>query len=70
VADDILSNYQHIIDSFTFITGSKGVFDLRVNGDLLYSKHATGRHAENGEALHLFRDYVGTDVPTYPKSET
>jgi hypothetical protein len=48
--------------------GSKGVFDLKVNGDLLYSKHATGRHADAGEALRLFRDYVGKDVPTYPKS--
>jgi hypothetical protein len=48
--------------------GSKGVFDLKVNGDLLYSKQATGRHADSGEALRLFREYVGTDVPTYPKS--
>jgi hypothetical protein len=48
--------------------GSKGVFDLRVNGDLLFSKHALGRHADNGEALRLFREYVGTDVPTYPRS--
>jgi selenoprotein W-related protein len=61
-----MSNYQHVIDKFTFITGSKGVFDLRVNGDLIFSKHALGRHAKEGEALRLFRDYVGEDVPTYP----
>ena len=46
--------------------GTKGVFDLRVNGDLIFSKHALGRHANDGEALRLFRDYVGEDTPTYP----
>jgi predicted Rdx family selenoprotein len=55
-----------VIDSFTFKTGSKGVFDLKVNGDLIFSKKAVGRHADEGEALRLFRDYVGSDVPTYP----
>ena len=48
--------------------GTKGIFDLKVNGETLYSKHNTGRHAEDGEALRLFRNYVGADVPTYPKS--
>jgi predicted Rdx family selenoprotein len=61
-----MSNYQHVIETFTFIMGSKGVFDLRVNGDLIFSKHALGRHANEGEALGMFRDYVGQNVPTYP----
>ncbi len=68
-ADDILNNYQHLIESFTFLTGTKGVFDFSVNGELLYSKHDTGRHAEPGEILNLMRDYVGPDVPTYPQSK-
>ena len=67
-ADDIVANYQHMIDTFTFIMGTKGVFDVKVNGDVLYSKHDTGRHAEDGEVLRLFREYVGPDVPVYPKS--
>jgi selenoprotein W-related protein len=69
VADDILSNYQHVIESFTFITGSKGVFDFKVNGQLLFSKKQRGRHAEPGELLRLFQELVGPDVPTYPQSE-
>jgi len=69
VADDILSNYQHIIESFTFITGTKGVFDVKVNDQLIFSKKQLGRHAEPGEVLGLFRDLVGHDVPTYPESE-
>ncbi len=64
-ASDILSNYQHVIDSLTLTTGSKGVFDVTVDGDLLYSKHETGRHAEPGEVLELFTEKHAGDVTPY-----
>lgn len=62
---DLLGNYQHVIEDLRLITGSKGVFDVRVDGELLYSKAETGRHAEPGEVLTLFADLVGPDVPIY-----
>lgn len=64
-AHDLLANYQHIIDSLTLTTGSKGVFDVTVDGQLLYSKHGTGRHAEPGEVLELFRSRYALDVARY-----
>jgi len=64
--EDILSNYQHLVDDLKLITGSKGVFDVKVNGELIYSKHQTGRHANPGEVLELFTNLVG-DVPRYGK---
>ena len=65
-AEDVLKHYQHVIKEFTFITGTKGAFEFRVNGDLLYSKQTMQkRHAETGEILQLFRDYVGPDVAEY-----
>jgi predicted Rdx family selenoprotein len=62
---DLLSNYQHIIGSLTLVTGSKGIFDVEVDGEMLYSKHATGRHAEPGEVLELFRDRFAREVTPY-----
>jgi predicted Rdx family selenoprotein len=62
---DLLSNYQHVIESLTLVTGSKGVFDVEVDGEMLYSKHATGRHAEPGEVLDLFRDRYAQGVTPY-----
>ncbi len=62
---DLLGNYQHLIDELSIVMGSKGVFDFSVNGRLLYSKDQTGRHAEDGELLGLFRDLVGPDVALY-----
>ena len=64
-ANDLLSTYQHVIGSLTLVTGSKGVFDVEVDGEMLYSKHATGRHAEPGEVLELFRDRHAQDVTPY-----
>ena len=64
-ANDLLSAYQHVIDTLTLDTGSKGVFDVEVDGELLFSKHATGRHAEPGEVLELFRDKYGAGVTPY-----
>ncbi|MCP5099591.1 MAG: hypothetical protein GY943_28895 [Chloroflexi bacterium] len=67
MADDILSNYQHIIESFTFITGTKGAFEFKVNDELIYSKKQIGRHAEPGEVLELFKELIDPDVEPYPQ---
>ena len=64
-AKDLLEQYQHVIDTLTLDTGTKGVFDVEVDGEMLYSKHATGRHAEPGEVLELFRDRYAAGVTPY-----
>ena len=64
-AKDMLSHYQHEIDELRFVTGSRGIFDVRVDGKIVYSKHETGRHAKPGEVLRLFRAVVGPDVKEY-----
>ena len=62
-----MSRYHHVIESFTFITGSKGAFVFTVDGEVLFSKKAIGRHAEPGEVLALFQEFIGPDVEQYPK---
>lgn len=56
-----------MIESFIFVTGTGGIFDFWVNGELLFSKKALGRHAQPGEMLALFRQYVGPETPIYPR---
>lgn len=63
--DDILPAYQHIISETRIIGGSKGIFDVTVDGEMLYSKRETGRHANPGEVLELFRERYGTGVREY-----
>ena len=38
---------------------------MAVNGEIIYSKHATGRHAEPGEVLAALTEMVGPGVATY-----
>jgi selenoprotein W-related protein len=66
-ARDLLHDYQHVIESLTLVTGSKGVFDVVVDGRPLYSKRATGRHAQPGEVLALFREQYAPDVTPYER---
>ncbi len=62
---DLLTDYQHVIDDIRLVTGDNGAFEVVVDGNLVYSKHDTGRHAEPGEVLGIFRRIVGADVPVY-----
>ena len=56
--EELLTNHQQIIEDLRLIPGGSGIFDVRVNEELIYSKHETGRHAHNGEILHLFNEYL------------
>ena len=62
---DLLSHYQHVIEDVQLITGDKGVFDVTVDGDLIFSKKKTGRHAKPGEVLELFRAGLDPSVREY-----
>ena len=66
-ARDLLHDYQHVISDLTLVTGSGGIFDVEVDGVMLYSKHQTGRHAEAGEVLRLFREQIVPDVAVYER---
>ena len=62
-----MHDYQHVIGELSLVTGSKGVFEVVVDGRTLYSKHETGRHAEHDEILALFREQYATDVTPYER---
>ena len=63
-----MTDYQHVIERFELITGAKGAFEFVVDGELLYSKQTMQkRHAEPGEVLQLFKEYIGSDVQPYPR---
>ncbi len=58
-------NYQHIIKELKLVMGDKGIFDVEVDGKMLYSKEETGRKPEEGEVLGLFAELVGPDTRLY-----
>ncbi len=40
------------------IEASGGLFEVTVDGDLVFSKKDRGRHAEEGEVLRLIRKHL------------
>lgn len=66
VARELVKNYQHVINELTFKMGSKGVFTVKADDEVLFSKKDLGRHPEPGEVLQSFKELIGPEVPTYP----
>ena len=64
-ARDLLTIYQHVIKDVILTTGGDSVFDVRVDGELVFSKHELGRLAEDGEVLWIFRNIAGPAVPVF-----
>ena len=46
MVDKLLEEFEHDIGNFTLIPSRGGVFEVAVDGDLIYSKKATGQHAD------------------------
>jgi selenoprotein W-related protein len=55
LTDEILKerDIEIYIGSWRLIPSKGGVFEVTINGELVYSKKATGRHAEPGEVRAL-----------------
>ncbi|OQY20443.1 MAG: hypothetical protein B6I34_08670 [Anaerolineaceae bacterium 4572_32.1] len=58
MAEALLDRFESSIKSITLIPGGGGVFEVTVDGDLVFSKKALGRHAEIGEVLSSFQAQV------------
>lgn len=52
---EILVKYEASIEDLTLIPDVGGRFEVTVDGQLIYSKLETGRHAEPGEVMGLLQ---------------
>jgi selenoprotein W-related protein len=59
LTEELLKHYEHLIEEIKLVPSDGGRFEVTVNGQLLYSKVATHRHAEPGEVLGMVRKIVG-----------
>lgn len=58
LAEELLKQFEHLIESLTLVPSDGGKFEVSVNGHLIYSKLATQRHAEAGEVVGLVNKMV------------
>jgi selenoprotein W-related protein len=55
---ELVKGFEAQIETISLVPSDGGRFELSVNGELLYSKLQTRRHAEPGEAAELVRKYL------------
>ena len=58
LVDELLKNYEHLIESVALIPLDGGRFEVSVNGELVFSKLQSKRHAEAGEIVNLIHKMV------------
>ncbi len=54
----IKKQYPDLVSDIELIESAGGAFEIKVDGDLIYSKLETGRHADPPEILGLFKEYI------------
>ncbi len=63
---ELLDGYQHVIGDLRLIPGGGGVFDITVDGEPIFSKHACAdRFPDPGELLAALARITGPGVRRY-----
>jgi len=62
LTDELLTGWAPIIERIDLIPSSKGRFEITLDGDLIFSKAALGRHAEPGEIANIVRERLGPEI--------
>jgi selenoprotein W-related protein len=58
LAQELLTTFEQDLSSVSLKPGSNGVFDIRLNQQLLFSRKAAGRFPEAKEVKQLVRDCI------------
>jgi predicted Rdx family selenoprotein len=51
--------YEHDVGSVELVTGAHGVFDVHVDGDLVFTKSMLGRYPDPDDVLPLLLPFLG-----------
>lgn len=56
MVEGLLEEFEHQVGNITLIPSKGGVFEVVVDGDLVYSKKETGEHAEYEQVAGPIRE--------------
>lgn len=56
MVDQLLEEFEHDITNLTLIPSKDGLYEVVVDGDLIYSKKATGEHADYEDVAPKIRE--------------
>jgi selT/selW/selH-like putative selenoprotein len=55
----MLEEFEDSIETVEIVTGKGGIFDVHVDGDLVFEKSMLGRYPEPDDVIPLVRDKLG-----------
>lgn len=58
MAQELLTTFESDIARLTLVPGTGGIFEVRLNGEVIFSRMATGRFPESKELKQLIRDRI------------
>jgi selenoprotein W-related protein len=54
----ILEEWEQVIDAVEVVPGAGGIFDVHLDGELLFTKAMLGRYPEPEDVLPLLREQI------------
>lgn len=63
MAQELLTTFEVELGEVALIPGTGGVFEVRVKGELIWSRKAEGRFPESKELKQRVRDRIAPDKP-------
>lgn len=63
MAQEMLTTFEQELARVSLVPATGGVFEIRLNGLVLFSRKASGRFPESKEIKQLIRDRVAPDKP-------
>lgn len=58
IAQELLTTFDSDIQSLSLVPGTGGIFEVRLNGALIFSRKTEGRFPESKELKQLIRDII------------
>lgn len=61
LAQELLTTFDSDITSLTLVPGAGGIFEVRLNGEVIFSRKEQSRFPESKELKQLVRDRIDPD---------
>jgi selenoprotein W-related protein len=63
MAQEVLTTFETELGEVALVPGTGGIFEIRLNGELIYSRKEAGRFPESKELKQLIRDRIAPEKP-------
>lgn len=63
MAQELLTTFEADLGGITLVPGTGGIFEVRLDGEIIFSRKAQGRFPESKELKHQMRDRIAPNKP-------